>query len=251
MNKKFVLKKASLAKLNSVRTELCNEISVLQKEFDDLFIPPAELARIKQIEAEIDELEKRIIQIQRSKTYKKRKPGVVNFLLGEFELNDKGEKELGVAKESMDLLRKKRSLLSAKPHHERPYIQSQIGRKRDFLQAIESQIALLEKRKEKDLSIKNKAAQNTQQKRKLGSRVKYGLETSECPYCFSSLSQAAHADHIYPIAKGGESVPSNMVLVCESCNLKKSDLTLQQFIKKYSLNRDKIEEKLAALGKEY
>jgi hypothetical protein len=40
-------------------------------------------------------------------------------------------------------------------------------------------------------------------------------------------------------------------MVCESCNLKKSDLTLQQFIKKYKLNRDEIEARLADMGKDY
>jgi hypothetical protein len=42
-----------------------------------------------------------------------------------------------------------------------------------------------------------------------------------------------------------------MVKVCASCNSKKSDLTLREFIEKFKLQRDVIEERLIALGKEF
>lgn len=51
---------------------------------------------------------------------------------------------------------------------------------------------------------------------------------SECPYCGTRLRiEEAHADHIYPVKKGGLSTLENMVYVCHSCNGKKRDMTLR------------------------
>lgn len=52
-------------------------------------------------------------------------------------------------------------------------------------------------------------------------------------------------------AKSGLSTTKNMVRVCSKCNIKKKDLTLNQFIKKYNLNRNLIESNLEALNKIY
>lgn len=72
-----------------------------------------------------------------------------------------------------------------------------------------------------------------------------------CPYCGGPLGSSAHADHIHPIKKGGRSTFPNMVMVCDDCNGKKGNLTLQQFIRMYKLDRDRIEQALLALGKEF
>ncbi|MDA7506634.1 HNH endonuclease, partial [Akkermansiaceae bacterium] len=69
-----------------------------------------------------------------------------------------------------------------------------------------------------------------------------------CPYCGKSLGSDFHADHIYPVIKGGLSTIQNMVNVCSSCNLAKGDLTLSAFIKKLDLNRNEIESRLENLG---
>ena len=80
--------------------------------------------------------------------------------------------------------------------------------------------------------------------------IKNQLEQSDtCPYCEEPLGQNPHADHIYPISMGGQSVPDNIVLVCEACNLRKKDLSLRQFIREYNLNQVEIEKRLEALGK--
>lgn len=42
--------------------------------------------------------------------------------------------------------------------------------------------------------------------------------------CYSP--DKAHIDHIIPISKGGNSEPSNLRLLCASCNLKKADKVL-------------------------
>jgi len=74
---------------------------------------------------------------------------------------------------------------------------------------------------------------------------------SHCPYCGNDIGSDPHCDHIYPVAKGGLSTPQNMVYVCADCNMKKTALTLTQFIKKYGYNRSDIEHRLEILNKEY
>ena len=50
-----------------------------------------------------------------------------------------------------------------------------------------------------------------------------------CVYCATDLTRlinqqnALHYDHIVPLAKGGMNDVTNLQLLCESCNLKKSD----------------------------
>ena len=72
-----------------------------------------------------------------------------------------------------------------------------------------------------------------------------------CPYCSGPLGSSPHADHIYPIHKGGRSTSANMVYICNDCNSKKGRMTLQQFIRKYKLGRDQIEKALTDLNKEF
>ncbi len=88
--------------------------------------------------------------------------------------------------------------------------------------------------------------------RKMGARVKAKLSKQiHCAYCGGGLGSAAHADHIYPVCKGGRSVERNMVLVCAGCNTRKGTLTLAAFIKTYHLSRQDIEKRLTDLGKEF
>ena len=47
------------------------------------------------------------------------------------------------------------------------------------------------------------------------------------------------------------SIEKNLVYVCMDCNLNKRDLTLNQFIKMYGMDRDFIENNLNELGKDY
>jgi 5-methylcytosine-specific restriction endonuclease McrA len=88
--------------------------------------------------------------------------------------------------------------------------------------------------------------------RKIARSVKTKLPTNPtCPYCGKEIGKMAHADHIYPISKGGRSTISNMVYICNTCNIKKSDMTLREFILEYKLNRDMIERNLESLGKSF
>ena len=91
--------------------------------------------------------------------------------------------------------------------------------------------------------------------REAGSNVSQKLRKEkkypyDCPYCNQEISKGYdHVDHIMPIAKGGMSVIENMILVCEGCNLEKSDQTLRNFCKIKSFDFDKIAKKLEKQGK--
>jgi len=78
------------------------------------------------------------------------------------------------------------------------------------------------------------------------------VKSESCPYCGISLEGVlSHLEHIYPVSKGGHSTINNMVHVCSKCNIKKRDLTLNQFIDLYSLDRVVILERLRVQGKDY
>jgi len=76
-------------------------------------------------------------------------------------------------------------------------------------------------------------------------------KTEKCPYCDGPLGEDPHADHIYPVNRGGLSTSDNMVNVCSSCNLTKGALTLRQFCEKTGFSQAKIEKRLDLLGKVY
>lgn len=100
-------------------------------------------------------------------------------------------------------------------------------------------------------TVKARLAGHTGKSRLVANSVKKKLrQDHECPYCGEHLGEQPHADHIYPISKGGLSIEENMVHVCAKCNMKKKDMTLYAYIKKYSLDRDRIEETLIAMGKD-
>ena len=51
--------------------------------------------------------------------------------------------------------------------------------------------------------------------------IVYGRDEGKCVRCGSS--QNLHFDHIIPVAKGGGNAENNIQLLCEYCNLQKSD----------------------------
>ena len=102
------------------------------------------------------------------------------------------------------------------------------------------------------IDLRNRAAQNSTQTRDTAQIIKDRIKAQHCcPYCGGNLGDTPHADHIYPVSKGGRSTERNMVYVCARCNEDKSDLTLSAFIRHYNLDRDAIEERLRQLGKDF
>jgi len=108
------------------------------------------------------------------------------------------------------------------------------------------------KAKEKLDNLRAQAAISIEQRREMAYALKKKLVvTKECPYCGEEIGTIWHADHIYPVSRGGQSTLKNMVIVCPSCNAKKSGLTLLLFIEKCNLNRDEIVRRLKSLDKEF
>lgn len=57
-----------------------------------------------------------------------------------------------------------------------------------------------------------------------------------CQYCGKRLSfRTATKDHLIPLSKGGTNTIENIVSSCKHCNLLKSNLSLDEFTKKYNL----------------
>ena len=104
--------------------------------------------------------------------------------------------------------------------------------------------------------IEAAAAAHFGKTREEADKVKRSLQAqvslyANCPYCNGAMDGNLHADHIYPVAKGGLSTRENMVYVCGSCNLKKRDKTLREFILQTGYDRDRIERILHQLGKTF
>jgi len=50
-----------------------------------------------------------------------------------------------------------------------------------------------------------------------------------CWWCGKYCKEKYHADHLVALAKGGHNDPSNIVIACPSCNLKKNAKTPDEF----------------------
>lgn len=124
------------------------------------------------------------------------------------------------------------------------------------IEIIDELIEKKEKEQEKKQQIQNELAKTRQKKRALAKVIKPGVPKNKCcPYCGVILDYTVpdmvHLDHIYPLSKGGQSTRKNLVYVCSECNRRKGKLTLHYFIKKYGLDKEKIEETLESLNKDF
>jgi 5-methylcytosine-specific restriction endonuclease McrA len=113
------------------------------------------------------------------------------------------------------------------------------------------------KRKDRLAVLQVKAATSSVEARALAESVKKDIFSQFtllkiCPYCGGPLVlDTAHADHIYPVSKGGQSIKSNMVYVCIECNSKKRDNTLAQFLMRMGFDRSAVEARLELLRKDF
>ncbi len=76
------------------------------------------------------------------------------------------------------------------------------------------------------------------------------IQTGErCPYCNEPLGDQVCLDHIYPVAKGGLSIPENLIYCCPQCNLRKSDNGLYGFIEYAGFSFQDVINRLRSQGK--
>jgi 5-methylcytosine-specific restriction endonuclease McrA len=122
---------------------------------------------------------------------------------------------------------------------------------RDYLRPIIEKKEKEEAKRRHEKAILASAMGKT---REAGNAIKRALkkeikEFPNCPYCKESLGNYPHCDHIHPVSHGGLSKLDNMIYICSSCNLKKGDSTLREFIGFYGLNRNEVEKCLLERGK--
>lgn len=122
---------------------------------------------------------------------------------------------------------------------------------------IDGHYSEIEKNKQALKDLRAQAAQNAEATRKLAQAEKRKIHRQlsvlkVCPYCGKKLSENdTHLDHIYPVSKGGQSRPKNLVFVCSLCNQKKRDHTLRVFIKANGLDEAQVHERLELLSKDF
>jgi 5-methylcytosine-specific restriction endonuclease McrA len=197
--------------------------------------------RLRQIELEITELRR----------VKKPSSGVFGKLFGQTEVTPEAMKKILMLRNESDCLQEEEiirrgeaSVVSSK--------QSSLLTQRKWLKTLEEAIGRRRRKIDSLNELKAAAATTEKRSRQVGASIRKQLEhQSNCPYCGGQLGETPHADHIYPVAKGGRSTPRNMVWVCADCNLKKGKLTLTGFIRKFQLDRARIERHLDNLKKDY
>lgn len=139
--------------------------------------------------------------------------------------------------------------------HRREDYEKRVEKARSYANRFHNALVAIERKKRQEADRRRTRAELAQARgksRELGSRVKKRLKLSDsCPYCGGPITNDGHADHIYPVSKGGQSRLENMVHVCAACNIRKGNRTLSAFIADYGLDRPEIEERLRRLGKDF
>lgn len=74
----------------------------------------------------------------------------------------------------------------------------------------------------------------------------FSRDNHTCIYCNEKFAEnELEPDHIVPLNLGGRNDLENVVTACKSCNRKKSDLTLDVFIEKFSLNKEEVYKRIS------
>jgi len=128
------------------------------------------------------------------------------------------------------------------------FIEFQYGELRDNNKAHLSVINLIKKHKLEDHTIKVNATVNNGVKSKTKQRLLVATNFT-CTYCGRECEpHFLQIDHVLPRNKGGKNRDDNYAVSCSTCNQQKSDLLLDDFIKKYDLNKESIIKRLNIQG---
>lgn len=134
-----------------------------------------------------------------------------------------------------------------------PYLEKENSKIKEAIVLIIHDLKLVKKERERTAKIAAFEDKGRRGSQEIKDQLLFSIKNKsiwKCPYCdlVSSVTDSV-ADHIYPIDKGGLSTPENMVLVCEDCNKKKTNLTLRAFCKKVNLDYHLVCERLEKQGK--
>ncbi len=203
---------------------------------------------LQRIENELDLTQSKLLHLQEMRRPKK---GIISGLFGLTEMPPEILSQITSLEAKQASLRNKVWSLRRMGHNV-PAFKKSLESTHILVTKLKEAIARKRRKKETELELRAAAAANQTQTRTVGSSIKRKLiKQPWCPYCGNTLGSDPHADHIYPVSKGGRSVPRNMVYVCATCNGMKRDLTLTGFMRKYGLDRATIEARLEQLGKEF
>ena len=258
--------KASLAVLKEKRIEFLNELDdIRNRNFQGKDAPSQE--EILRLEREWEK--KASFYWAEAREWDKRVQNAHVKNIGVFDVlfnteNAKRQRAL-YENEVQSYVRKREEATKEKEKYERLRVSgiSELTRKANEFRRTERAIEIIEefiekkeREQEKKQQIQNELAKTRLEKRAIAKVIKPGIPKNKtCPYCGSVLDYTdpdmVHLDHIYPLSKGGQSTIKNLVYVCSDCNLRKGQLTLHYFIKKYGLDKEKIEEALESLNKDF
>lgn len=243
------LNRASLSTLEKHLGEAYAKVAAYESSLTErqaqLRAAPAELRTISQRLAEIDN--------SLSLVWGKRQPkqGLMGQLFGATELPAWTKTRIASLQSEKSELQRRQNHLQGLAVHVR-VTEGAISEARSWLAKLRAATDRKLKKRDTVVELRASAAKNAKETRDVGFTVRHSLTRQPwCPYCGGELGTSPHADHIYPVAKGGRSVPKNMVLVCATCNIMKRDLTLAAFIRKFSLDREAIERRLQTLHKDF
>lgn len=93
-----------------------------------------------------------------------------------------------------------------------------------------------------------RAGRNNRRARKLAAggthttqdiKNQYAAQEGRCYYCQAEVGAKYHVDHFIPLSKGGSNDPSNIVIACPSCNLRKNNKTPDEFAEFLRIEKEK------------
>lgn len=222
------------------RNELCEEANSREniggKEYNEIY---------SRVEKSFPPLEEKLIDIfiwGKQETQRKREIKRITIEIWEKEIKD----ENSSAYKNYTIPLRKQSKLKDELNEKR----GQYNRNQLILDAF-PEIKKRVKKKEQSGKLAAYGRSSRQKGENIAKNIKKNTEFPfGCPYCLSITEKDnCHADHINPVSNGGLSLLKNMVLVCKSCNLKKTDNSLRIFCKENNLDYLDICERLEKLGK--
>lgn len=243
------LRRTSLATLKKHLTEAQARVTSLESSLAEcrakLCSAPWQLQEVRRNLSELD------AQLSQLRDMRQPKKGVIGKVFGLTEQSPDVRSQIAALERQQLALRNQQCELE-RLENSVMYGKASVERAQSWLAKLEEAVVQKQRKKDSLIELRAAAAANSLENRKVGESVRRRLSRQPwCPYCGGPLRPDSHADHIYPVSKGGRSVPKNMVYVCSECNGLKRNLTLTGFIRKYGLDRVAIENRLELLGKEF
>lgn len=180
--------------------------------------------------------------IQNIKNYKKMTPLEKNLE----KLRDINNTIISLDNDVSSILSQNKNLISEKNELERQI--KNLNKKNQNLIKTEKEYYLTNNESNITLGINNLSVRNTE-----AIHDALTFFDKKCPYCDKDLfvttkRKQFEIDHFFPVSKGGQDLPWNLIPVCQGCNRKKKDTLPHKFLeinsfKKVSIYLNTVHEK--------